>query len=519
MESSYTTPPLNPEEPDQQVDNGSTMDPIQEEIPEEMELKINEGRIKHNSYDDTHFDNNIEHCNALTDSSETGIYITDNYHHLATHQKKENVPILKAIKQLTSTVSSMLHSSYKNDTWDQEKEKITKQLDEVNNVLQAEEKTLSDVSTLSDKFKQKLQQPKLGTNEKINIEEARLAVPLFSDDKDTANLQEFWHKLVCYSEAEKYSEQAVKNLLSLLLQGRPYRSFYENKNKSLQEICDILIDRFGSVSTISDKIKALDSITRKDNEKLSGVMSRVAELIEATKYLAKETERDVRYEILMTNNLLKIASSKAKQAMLIERTKAARSGYILKYRDLLAIAIEIERQENESDNTDWYAFPVVRAQKHRPHKEKPYDGYKPPSFEAQAPNQNSALVPRPNFNSDSKPLTQRHGNSDYRNINDHYRQNTNRNRSQKDYNPRYNYQDNYQNNQYNKQWDNYGGRPDNRNNFKPKIYQGYGNYARHKYPPYPMECFDCGLYHYGKCANNYQYEKNYNYKNNRNNLN
>ena len=76
MESSYTTPPLNPEEPDQQVDNGSTMDPIQEEIPEEMELKINEGRIKHNSYDDTHFDNNIEHCNALTNSSETGIYMS-----------------------------------------------------------------------------------------------------------------------------------------------------------------------------------------------------------------------------------------------------------------------------------------------------------------------------------------------------------------------------------------------------------------------------------------------------------
>ena len=518
MESSYTTPPLNPEEPDQQVDNGSTMDPIQEEIPEEMELKINEGRIKHNSYDDTHFDNNIEHCNALTNSSETGIYVTDNYHHLATHQKKENVPILKAIKQLTSTVSSMLHSSYKNDTWDQEKEKITKQLDEVNNALQAEEKTLSDVSTLSDKFKQKLQQPKLGTNEKINIEEARLAVPLFSDDKDTANLQEFWHKLVCYSEAEKYSEQAVKNLLSLLLQGRPYRSFYENKNKSLQEICDILIDRFGNVSTISDKVKALDSITRKDNEKLSGVMSRVAELIEATKYLVKESDRDVRYEILMTNNLLKLASSKAKQAMLVQRTKAARSGYIVNYKDLLAIAIDIERQENESD-TDFYAFPVVRTQKNRPHREKPYDGYKPLPFEAQASNQNSAVIPRPKYSGNSKPLNKKYDNSDYRNINDHYRQNPRKDRSQKDYRPAYNYQDDYQNDKYNRQWENYGGRPDYRNNFKPKIYQGYGNYAKHKYPPYPMGCFNCGLYHYGRCPNNYQYERKYQYKNSRKALN
>ena len=54
----------------------------------------------------------------------------------------------------------------------------------------------------------------------------------------------------------------------------------------------------------------------------------------------------------------------------------------------------------------------------------------------------------------------------------------------------------------------------NRNNFKPKIYQGYGNYARHKFPPYPMGCGACGLYHYGRCPNQYQ-----RYDNNKSNLN
>ena len=156
---------------------------------------------------------------------------------------------------------------------------------------------------------------------------------------------------VSYSETEKYSEQAVKNLLSFLLQGRPYRTFYENKEKRLQDITAILIDRFGNVSTISDKIRSLDSITRKDKEKIAGTMSRVAELIDATRLLVKESDRNVRHEILMTNNLLKLASSKARQAMLTQRSRAARSGYIVSYKELLAIASDIERQENEYVNT------------------------------------------------------------------------------------------------------------------------------------------------------------------------
>ena len=66
----------------------------------------------------------------------------------------------------------------------------------------------------------------------------------------------------------------------------------------------------------------------------------------------------------MTNNLLKLATSKAKQAMLTQRQRAARSGYIISYKELLQIAIDIERQEGESDDSDtYYAFPVERTQK------------------------------------------------------------------------------------------------------------------------------------------------------------
>ena len=272
MASIYTTPPLTPEEEDQNqlVDDGSTMEPIQEEIPEERELNngessSNEGRTIINSYDNNV---NVEFCNSITDNSVpfTG---PDNYHKLATQQKKETVHTLTALKVLSDTLKKLLNSPHFHDEWNPEKKALNEQYNKVNECLQIEQKKLTDISTLSNKFKQNLSQPRFGSNDKLNIEEARLAVPLFSDDSDSSNLMEFWQKLVVYVETEKYSENATKSLLSFLLQGRPYRTFYSNKDKSLEEICAILIDRHGNVTTISDKIKALDSISRNERLKIS----------------------------------------------------------------------------------------------------------------------------------------------------------------------------------------------------------------------------------------------------------
>ena len=346
--------------------------------------------------------------------------------------------------------------------------------------------------------------------------------------KMAVNLQEFWQKLVIYTETVDHTERAVKNLLAFLLQGSPYRTFYANKDKSIQDICTILIERFGHVSTIQDKIKELEDITRKDKERISGTMSRVAELLDATQLLVKESDRKVRFEILMTNYLLKLATPKAKQAMLNHRGKSLRSGYVVTYKELLSVAMDIERQENESD-TDLYAFPVVRAKNYRSHREKPYDINKPPAYSTQSlpPNPGSAGAPsnsKPNNSSNQKPFNQRYGN-EFKNINDHYKNNSNVNRgsysNQKDFKPAYDYNDSYQSNYHNRQWENNYSRNyrPNYGNFKPKIYQGYGNYAKHKYPPYPMGCGACGLYHYGRCPSNNRYQK-YDYnRNNKNDLN
>ena len=527
-ESSGSTP-FKVDDQHQGMSEGSKMGPIHKDIPGETESGKTDFDIisLDGTVDDPSLDieTNQDYVFTLSNKDVDNLLPTtgaDNYNKLITQQNKENLKSLKTFRDISEALNNILSSeTYRTHQYDESRNTIKDNFKSLKDRIKEEEDKLKNAAALSNKFRQVLQQPAFGTNEKINIEEARLAVPLFTNEEGSSNLQDFWQKLICYSETESLTENGVKNLLSFLLQGRPYRSFYENKDKSLQDICTMLIDRFGNVTTISDKIKELESLTRRSKEKLSGVMSRAAELIDSTRYLVKETERDVRFEILMTNNLLKLASSKAKEAMLSHRARALRSGYVVQYKELLGIAIDIERQENESDKSDLYAFPVVRAQKHRHHREKPYDGYKPPPFAAPAPNQNPAPIPKPHNRGNSKPFN--YGNSEYKNINDQYRKNSNKERSknfnQDEFRPAYNYHDNYENKQYDKKWNNYGRRPDYSNKFRPKIYQGYGNYARHKYPPYPMGCFNCGLYHFGRCPNNYQYDRKYYNKNSRNDLN
>ena len=536
---SVTPTPSDVNIDNQGMNGGSDNGSIHQEIPGEKDVQQdNSGRTNFNNIDsdlddtaeDPSSDQNYTYTMTNTDIDnllpEAG---TDNYHKLIGKQSKENLKSLNHFKDLSEALNNILNTAhYSTSQFDESRKAVKDNYKSLKDSIREEEDKLKDASALSNKFRQILQQPVFGANIKINIEEARLAVPLFSDETDSSNLQEFWQKLVSYAETEKLSETSVKNLLSFLLQGRPYRAFYQNKEKSLQEICKIFIDRFGSVTTMSDKIKDLESICRKDKESIRGTMSRVAELIDATQLLVKESDRQVRYEILMTNNLLKLASSKAKQACLNHRSRALRSGIISSYKELLGIACEMERQENNSNDSELYAFPVMRAEKHMRHREKPYgekpvyDKYKPPA-PSPSPASSAPAHAAPYFrsqSSNSKPFKQRYGSSDHKNINDHYRKNPNMNRNhnynQKDFRPAY--KDNYQYNNYNRQWDNHGGRPSYDRNFRPKIYQGYGNYARHKYPPYPMGCGVCGLYHYGRCHNNYQNNNNYN-KNNRNDLN
>ena len=122
-----------------------------------------------------------------------------------------------------------------------------------------EEKKLKNIANLKSEFKEKLPCPTFGTENEVNVEKARLTIPFFgnsnngsfhnttipfSGSQSTIALDEFWHKLFAFAESENLSEQATKKLLGMCMFGEPHKVFFDNKDKDLKEILQILVDRF-----------------------------------------------------------------------------------------------------------------------------------------------------------------------------------------------------------------------------------------------------------------------------------
>ena len=135
-------------------------------------------------------------------------------------------------------------------------------------LIKKEEDKLTNISQLRGEYKEKLCQPKFGLLDTFDIEKCRLYCPTFSDVNDTTSLETFWKKLCCFAEQEHLSEKGVKQVLSCLLLGPAYETFHHIKDRSMKEIMQTLIDRYGSILTIADKLRVLESIRREKDEKL-----------------------------------------------------------------------------------------------------------------------------------------------------------------------------------------------------------------------------------------------------------
>ena len=188
--------------------------------------------------------------------------------------------------------------------------------------------------------------PEYGINDDFDIEEAALSCNTFTDSDGKITLDQFWKKMCNFVKLKELSEKATKDLLSSLLHGHAFEIYNDNKEKDLESITQVLIDRFGEITTISDHVRALENLTRAPKEKLASVMARCALLLDKTKYLTEAKHRDSRYEIEMKNKLFKVCSHKAKMALEKERTYALRAGYSLPYANLFNLALDAEREEH-----------------------------------------------------------------------------------------------------------------------------------------------------------------------------
>ena len=269
-------------------------------------------------------------------------------HNNNTDTTKAKLLNLKYVKNNTENLIIAL----KNQTSDEAIQKLreaTIQVKELEKEIEDEETKLSNIYKLQDEFKEKLILPKFGNNDKYDPECAYLSCNTFIGKDDKVTLNQFWNKLLCFSETNQLSELAVKQLLSCLLNGPAHSTYVDHKDKGLTVIVQALIDRYGSLLTIEDKLRELDDITRKPSEKLQSIMARISSLIDSTQYFYDPSERESRRKLVLFDKLLNVVEPSIKNKLISERVKAARCGYILDYKQLFNLAKDLENQDGQKD--------------------------------------------------------------------------------------------------------------------------------------------------------------------------
>ena len=441
---------------------------------------------------------------------------TNNVHQIATEQSKEKIASIKNTIYMQNDILRLYKTINRDNNLKLSIETIEGRIKDLTLENEKEEQKLKNIANLKSEFKEKLPLPTFGTEDAVNAEAARLSIPCLGMDNSSklyspqinqgiVTLEEFWNKLSLFVEAEGLSEAGTKKLFGLLMFGEPYRAYFDNKDKPIKDILQILIDRFGSVHTIADKLKALDNMSRGDGEKIQGVMNRCNILVDATKYLVPENEREMRQNVLMTQNLLKLVKPKAKNAILMQRSSAARAGYNLSYKELLNIAIDAERLESGIEDTVYAAFPAVMNKKFRSHSEKPYKHVSFSKIDNAAnkqPSEKKQFSPKPSI-SISNPTT--YG---YKNIqrDDHIYQQPYQS-PQRHYDnfrqPKYQNYDDYRSEK--NSYQNRYGKSNKQNTFiqrldKNQLYQSI---------PMPTGCPQCGYQSQNKQYNSYNYGNRY----------
>ena len=300
------------------------------------------------------FSISIDEMQKMIPSMEGG----SNTHSMTTELTKAKIIMYTQLREMAQSMLASLKSSPDTPTTEttQQIQLFEQKVVNFDKLIENEEDKFKKIAELKNAHQQRLKMPSFGTNDKYDIEVVALTCPSFRNGDDKLSLEEFWNKVCSLTENENLSEKAVKNLLSCLLSGQAYQAYHDNKSKTLQEILQVLIDRFGDIQTIEDKLQSLQYISRQPGEKLASVMRRVSALIDKTKHIVDPNEQSMRYNLLMTQNLINLCSQKARRIVLSERAKAARSGYNLPYKNLFFLASDTER--NESNPEPSYGFPL-----------------------------------------------------------------------------------------------------------------------------------------------------------------
>ena len=194
----------------------------------------------------------------------------------------------------------------------------------------------------------KLDIPKLGNNDSVNIEHLKLSAVPFDGETDTISLEEWWMKLSTFGSANNFSEKAYKFSISCLTTKEAFQIFYAKKDESLKIILETFVNKYGPLLTLEDYCIKLENLKREPNENIISCMTRVDILIDKTQRNVSDLEQKERKKILRNQYLLKLAYPFAKSKLQMMQDRFLKIGEILSYKQSLEIVENAEKYQSSN---------------------------------------------------------------------------------------------------------------------------------------------------------------------------
>ena len=263
--------------------------------------------------------------------------------HTCNKEKRDTLTSLK--EGMTAVLISMQNIEDKSEPVKQQITTLTATQALIQEQINEVTEKIKITEDLQNAHQPQLKLPKFGSETTFKVEDAKIYCCSFGDKKDPHTLSEFWNKITTFTELQNLSEECVKKLLGCLLTSEAYLLFFNCRNKPLQDILQLLVDRFDYQDTLADHIQQLDSLRRRPSESITSFMARASELIFKTEISVPEPDRHSRKNHLMRELLMKFCSPKAKSILSYHSLLAGKNGFILSYNDSLDICKQAEQDE------------------------------------------------------------------------------------------------------------------------------------------------------------------------------
>ena len=177
-----------------------------------------------------------------------------NIHTLETEGIKQKLVNHLLMKEMAETLLLTLRSSPPSNEIDAKIQEVTARIAHLTDEIEKEESRWVNIAELKGEFKERLKLPRFGMNKDFDPDKCGINCVPFGEIGDKTSLETFWKKICCFSEQQNLSEEGIKELLSGLLRGSAFDTFFNVKDKNLQTILQVLIDRYGAILTLADKL-------------------------------------------------------------------------------------------------------------------------------------------------------------------------------------------------------------------------------------------------------------------------